>query len=284
MKHLFITAALVAALASCTAVDKTTIQTVPYPNHVEMKAGEFSVAGAGFHYDPAMDEASVNIVKSFAGKLSDACGTESTVAEGTSKTGFSFIVNPDLPAEAYELKIRKNGACIEASALNGFNYAVQTMKQMLPSEIFGNAAAADKEWTLPCCEIKDEPRFSYRGMHLDVSRHFFDMDMVKKFLDVMEMHKLNTLHWHLTDDQGWRIEIKKYPKLTEVGSIRKETLIGHLFKGQKYDGKPYGEGMWYSQDQIREIISYAAAKGIDIIPEIDLPGHMLAALAAYPHL
>ena len=284
MKHLFITAVLVAALASCTAVDKTSIQTVPYPNHVEMKAGEFSVAGAGFHYDSAMDEASINIVKAFAGKLSEACGAESTVTEGTSKTGFSFVVNPELPAEAYELQIRKNGVCIKASGLNGFNYAVQTLKQMLPSEVFGTAVAADKEWTLPCCEIKDEPRFSYRGMHLDVSRHFFDMDMVKKFLDVMEMHKLNTLHWHLTDDQGWRIEIKKYPRLTEVGSIRKETLIGHSFTSKKYDGTPYGEGMWYSQDQIREIISYAASKGINVIPEIDLPGHMLAALAAYPHL
>ena len=183
MKHLFITAALVAVLASCTAVDKTAIQTVPYPNHVEMKAGEFSVAGTGFHYDPAMDEASVNIVKAFAGKLSDICGVESTVSEGTSKTGFSFVINSELPAEAYELRIRKNGVCVEASGLNGFNYAVQTMKQMLPSEIFGNEVAADKEWTLPCCEIKDEPRFSYRGMHLDVSRHFFDLSRLHNIDD-----------------------------------------------------------------------------------------------------
>ena len=100
----------------------------------------------------------------------------------------------------------------------------------------------------------------------------------------MEVHKLNTLHWHLTDDQGWRIEIKKYPKLTEIGSIRKQTLVGHLFESETYDNTPYGEGCWFSQDQIREIIAYAAAKGIDIIPEIDLPGHMLAALAAYPEL
>ena len=117
---------------------------------------------------------------------------------------------------------------------------------------------------------------------MDVSRHFFDMDAVKRYLDIMEVHKLNTLHWHLTDDQGWRIDIKKYPRLTEVGSIRKETLIGHAYGAGKFDGTPYGEGCWFSQDQIREIIEYAAAKGITIIPEIDLPGHMLAALAAYP--
>jgi hexosaminidase len=110
------------------------------------------------------------------------------------------------------------------------------------------------------------------------------MDAVKRYLDIMEIHKLNTLHWHLTDDQGWRVEIKKYPKLTEVGSIRKKTIIGHIFRSKDYDTTPYGNGMWYTQDQIREIIEYAAAKGITIIPEIDLPGHMLAALAAYPEL
>ena len=284
MKHIYLLAAIAAAVISCTAVDKTAIQTVPYPNHVEMKAGEFKAAGADFHYDAAMDDASVNVVKSLAEKLSAISGTESSVMEGDAKTGFIFKVNPDLPAEAYELTIGKKCVTVEASALNGFNYAVQTIKQMLPSVIFGTEAAPEEKWTLVCCEIKDEPRFSYRGMHLDVSRHFFDMDMVKKYLDVMEIHKLNTLHWHLTDDQGWRIEIKKYPKLTEIGSIRKETLIGHSFTSKTYDGKPYGEGMWYSQEQIREIISYAASKGIDIIPEIDLPGHMLAALAAYPHL
>ena len=284
MKHIYLLTAIAAAVISCTAVDKTAIQTVPYPNHVEMKAGVFKAAGADFHNDAAMDEASVNVVKSFAEKLSAISGAESSVMEGDAKTGFIFKVNPNLPAEAYELTIGKKCVTVEASALNGFNYAVQTMKQMLPSVIFGTEAAPEEKWTLVCCEIKDEPRFSYRGMHLDVSRHFFDMDMVKKYLDVMEIHKLNTLHWHLTDDQGWRIEIMKYPKLTEVGSIRKETLIGHSFTSKTYDGKPYGEGMWYSQEQISEILSYAASKGIDIIPEIDLPGHMLAALAAYPHL
>ena len=158
------------------------------------------------------------------------------------------------------------------------------MKQMLPAEIYGTEAAPDKDWKLQCAEINDAPRFGYRGMHMDVSRHFFDMDMVKRYLDIMEVHKLNTLHWHITDDQGWRIEIKKYPKLTEIGSVRKRTVVGHVSGSSTFDETPYGEGCWFSQEQIKEIIAYAAAKGITIIPEIDLPGHMLAALAAYPEI
>ena len=284
MKRILILSAIAAALLSCSNAGQSNITVVPYPNEVEVKAGTFNAAGAGFHCSEDIDEASMNVISGLAAQLSLTSGQESIVDRNLSAEGFNFSVDSSLPAEAYTLKISKKGVKVNASSLNGFNYAVQTIKQMLPVEIFGKAAAEGKDWTIQCAEINDAPRFGYRGMHLDVSRHFFDMDMVKKYIDVMEIHKLNTLHWHLTDDQGWRIEIKKYPRLTEVGSIRKETLIGHLFKGQKYDGKPYGEGMWYSQDQIREIISYAAAKGIDIIPEIDLPGHMLAALAAYPHL
>ena len=199
-------------------------------------------------------------------------------------SGVNFMLSSKIPAEGYKLNISRNGIRIEAADLNGFNYAIQTLKQMLPVEIFSKAEATGIKWVLPCCDIEDAPRFGYRGMHLDESRHFFGMDAVKRYLDIMEIHKLNTLHWHLTDDQGWRVEIKKYPKLTEVGSIRKKTVIGHIYRSTKYDTTPYGEGMWYSQDQIREIIEYAAAKGITIIPEIDLPGHMLAALAAYPEL
>ena len=211
-------------------------------------------------------------------------GAESKVLKGTGKVGFSFRLDENLPSEAYNINVSRRIVTVTASGLNGFNYAIQTLKQMLPVEIYAKHVAADKDWSLLCCEIADAPRFRYRGMHLDESRHFFGMDAVKRYLDIMEVHKLNTLHWHLTDDQGWRVEIKKYPKLTEVGSIRKKTVIGHIYRSKDYDTTPYGEGMWYTQDQIREIIEYAASKGITIIPEIDLPGHMLAALAAYPEL
>lgn len=280
MKKTLILAAAAAILASCCQTAKTDIDVIPYPNSVETRCGSFAAAGAEFHCDPAMDEASKAVVNAFAEQLSLTSGTPSVVTEGTAKTGFCFTVNPKMPAEAYNLKITGKGVKAEASGLNGFNYAVQTIKQMLPVAVYGTAEAADAEWTLPCVVIKDEPRFGYRGMHLDVSRHFFGVDVVKRYLDIMEIHKLNTLHWHLTDDQGWRVEIKKYPELTEKGSVRKGTVV--LKNWEQLDGQPYGG--YYTQDEIREVVAYAAAKGITIIPEIDLPGHMLAALTAFPEL
>lgn len=283
MKKILFIAALTAMVVSCSP-EEPTISVVPYPNSVEIKSGKFNAAGADFHIDPTMDALSKKAVSSFEVQLALVTGQKGTFSEGTSGNGFTFKVNPEIKAEGYRLEISSGQVYVEASDLNGFIYAIQTLKQMLPAEIFGKEQAAGKDWTLQCCRIEDAPRFGYRGMHMDVVRHFFDMDMVKKYLDVMEIHKLNTLHWHLTDDQGWRIEIKKYPKLTEVGSIRKQTLVGHLFDDGEYDGIPYGEGCWFSQDQIREIIDYAASKGITVIPEIDLPGHMLAALTAYPEL
>ena len=283
MRKILFIAILTALITSCSPKDPA-ITVVPYPNSVEMKSGTFHAAGADFHLDTAMDELSEKYVSDFFSHLNSVSGQAGTCTKGTSGSGFNFKVNDGIKNEGYRIKITRNKVLVEASGLNGFVYAIQTIKQMLPAAIYAVEAAPEEDWTLPCCRIDDAPRFEYRGMHMDVARHFFDMDMVKKYLDVMEIHKLNTLHWHLTDDQGWRIEIRKYPKLTEVGSIRKQTLIGHRSRSNKYDGIPYGEGCWFSQDQIREIIDYATAKGITIIPEIDLPGHMLAALAAYPEL
>ena len=284
MRFLSILATAIIAAASCCNPNQKELTVVPYPNHVDIDCGLFNANGANINYDAAIDARSAALISSFAEQLSLVSGAHNKLVEATEGNGFLFILDESLPAEAYTLKISRGKAVVKASGLNGFNYAIQTIKQMLPVEIYGKTEAPGKEWTLLCCEIEDEPRFGYRGMHLDESRHFFGMDAVKRYLDIMEIHKLNTLHWHLTDDQGWRVEIKKYPKLTEVGSIRKKTVIGHIYKSKDYDHTPYGVGMWYSQDQIREIIEYAAAKGITIIPEIDLPGHMLAALAAYPEL
>ena len=284
MRFLSILATAVIAAASCCNPNQKEFTVVPYPNHVDIDCGLFNANGANINYDAAIDARSAALISSFAEQLSLVSDAHNKLVEATEGNGFLFLLDESLPAEAYTLKISRGKAVVKASGLNGFNYAIQTIKQMLPVEIYGKTEAPGKEWTLLCCEIKDEPRFGYRGMHLDESRHFFGMDAVKRYLDIMEIHKLNTLHWHLTDDQGWRVEIKKYPKLTEVGSIRKKTVIGHIFRSKDYDTTPYGNGMWYTQDQIREIIEYAAAKGITIIPEIDLPGHMLAALAAYPEL
>ena len=282
MKKTFIILSVLLAAAACAPKNVQTINVVPYPNDVQVKPGGFCVAGAGVKYDAAADERTKSLIDAFAQQLSLVTGVESAVSETNGE--IAFILDAEMPHEAYTLNVTKKGVEVKASGLNGFNYAIQTIKQMLPVEVFGKAAAADKEWTLPCVKINDAPRFGYRGLHMDVSRHFFDMDEVKRYLDIMEVHKLNTLHWHITDDQGWRLEIKKYPRLTEVGAVRKQTLVGHLFDSEVYDGTPYGEGCYFTQDQVREILDYAAGKGITVIPEIDLPGHMLAALAAYPEL
>ena len=255
---------------------------VPYPNEVQPGEGVFNAKGAQVVIDEEIDEAAANVIKLFAGKLSSARGTESEVVAGKADKGFVFSYNETVPAEAYTLDVTEDAVKVEASGLRGFNYAVQTIKQLLPVQIFGAEPSKKADWSIPCVHINDAPRFGYRGLHLDEGRHFFGVETVKRYLDIMEVHKLNKFHWHLTEDQGWRIEIKKYPRLTEVGAVRKGTCIKKDYSS--LDGVPYGEGMWYTQEQIREIVAYAATKGIDVIPEIDLPGHMLGALSAYPEL
>lgn len=283
MKKFLIPTVLCLALSCSQAVKEDRISTiVPYPNNVEVEEGTFKAKGAAVSYDASLDEATVNIIKGFADRLSEASGSKIVVSEGPADKGFVFVADAQIPSEAYVLDVNPDVVEVRASDLRGFNYAVQTIKQMLPVEIFGSKAAPRADWTMQCALINDAPRFAYRGLHLDEGRHFFGVDQVKKYLDIMEAHKLNKFHWHLTEDQGWRIEIKKYPLLTEVGAVRKGTCVKKDF--DSHDGVPYGEGLWYSHEQIREIVEYAASKGIDVIPEIDIPGHMLAALAAYPEL
>ena len=285
MKRILTILAAAVAIASCGQPAVKSINVVPYPNDVTIKSGTFNLAANNsFHVSTDLDQASKNAIASFAAQLSLASGIEFGMNEGTGSNGFVFRYNPEIDKEAYVLNVSRKAAVAEASSLNGIIYAIQTIKQMLPVEVFGKSTAAAADWSLPCCVISDAPRFGYRGLHLDVARHFFDVDAIKRYIDIMEVHKLNTFHWHLTDDQGWRIEIKKYPKLTEVGSIRNRTIVGHISRSDKYDDTPYGKGMWYTQDQIREVVGYAASKGITVIPEIDIPGHMVAALTAYPEL
>ncbi|NSL88161.1 family 20 glycosylhydrolase [Chitinophaga sp. Mgbs1] len=178
-------------------------------------------------------------------------------------------------AEGYTLDVAQDKITINGNSGRGTFYAVQTLMQLLP---FTTHA---REMYVPGVNITDAPRFAYRGMHLDVGRHIFDADFIKKYIDLMAMYKMNTFHWHLTEDQGWRIEIKKYPRLQEIASKRKETMAG-AYNDNKYDGTPYGG--YYSQAMIKEIVKYAADRFITIVPEIEMPGHALAALAAYPNL
>ena len=177
-------------------------------------------------------------------------------------------------AEAYKLIVNDKRVCISGASEAGVFYGIQTLRKSLP-------VAQDINVNLSAVEIYDKPRFAYRGAMLDVARHFYTVDEVKTFIDMLALHKINRFHWHLTDDQGWRIEIKKYPKLMSVASERKETVVGRWYSGI-YDGKPYGG--YYTQDELRDVIDYAAKRHITIIPEVDLPGHMQAALTAYPEL
>jgi hexosaminidase len=177
------------------------------------------------------------------------------------------------PKEGYSLIIKPTGIIIKAGDGAGLFYGMQSLLQLMPTE-------KSTAYAVPCADIKDYPRFPYRGMHLDCGRHFFPVSFIKEYIDLMSRYKINTFHWHLTEDQGWRIEIKRYPKLTEVGSHRSETVIGH--NSGVYDGQP--EGGYYTQDQIRDVVKYAAARYVTIIPEIEMPGHAQAALAAYPWL
>ena len=269
------------ALCSCGSHDPQ-IAIVPYPNHLETGRGTYRVTDRPVTCDSRTDERTQRAVVGFAARLATVTGGTNpvTVADEVPASGIRFVTDESLPAEGYELNVDGEGIEVRASQFPGFLYALQSLEQLLPAAVYGTEPAPDAAWEVPCVKIADAPRFAYRGMHLDVARHFFSVDEVKRYIDVMAIHKLNTLHWHLTDDQGWRIEIKRYPELTAVGSIRKATVVRKEWG--TYDGTPYGG--FYTQDEIRDVVKYAADRGVTVIPEIDLPGHMLAALTAYPEL
>ncbi|MHC1774386.1 MAG: family 20 glycosylhydrolase [Lentimicrobium sp.] len=186
----------------------------------------------------------------------------------------------ELGKEGYKLIVSKKEITISANTGNGIFNGIQTLFQLLPSDIENRSPVAGVEkWKVPACSILDYPRFGYRGMHLDVCRHMFPVDFIKKYIDLLSMYKINNFHWHLTEDQGWRLEIKKYPLLTEIGSMRASSPIG---RNTRDDNQPYGG--FYTQEEAREIVRYAADRYVNVIPEIELPGHAMAALAAYPEL
>jgi hexosaminidase len=228
----------------------------------------------------AADEA-----EKLAARLRASTGSPLPVQVSSSKNAITFTLDDALKQlgdEGYVLDVMPERIDIRAPQAAGLFYAGITLLQLLPPAIFSASPQADMNWAVPCCRIEDQPRFRWRGMHLDVARHFMPMAFVKKFIDLLVLHKMNTFHWHLTEDQGWRIEIKKYPKLTEVGAWRKETRAGHERDGAGLDGVPHGG--FYTQDEAREVVAYAAARHINVVPEIEMPGHAQAAIAAYPEL
>ena len=204
----------------------------------------------------------------------DACGTPAAIWLTTANADAS------LGEEGYELSVTRAGVVVRASHPAGLFYGIQTFRQLLPSEIESDRKMNGIAWVVPAVRIKDRPRFPWCGLMLDTGRHFFSLDFIKRFIDLMALHKLNVFHWHLTEDQGWRIEIKKYPKLTEIGAWRAASpRSGEMGRP---GGQPYGG--FYTQAQIREVVTYAASRFITVVPEIEMPGHGVAALASYPEL
>lgn len=273
MKHnLTLIAAAIAVLCGCSGTqdNQTVIDgIIPAPREAEAQNGRFRLNGASFECDAALGEEAAARVSEFAERVRARAGSKRTV---------SFTLDASLPSEGYTIEVARKGVKVAAADYNGVLYAIQTMKQMLPTKIY--VPAVGNNFLLPCCRISDSPRFAYRGMHLDVCRHFFSVDEVKRYIDIIAVYKVNRLHWHLTEDQGWRLPIAKYPKLIEVGAWRKGTQIG--LDRSTCDNVPYGG--FYTRGEIDDIVAYAAKNGITIIPEIDLPGHMQAALASYPEL
>ena len=272
-------------ISSCCRYETDDVMIIPQPQQIEISNSAFVFdSGVEINY-PNNEELAVQatyfselVFNSFGLKLETK-----QIEDNNSHRGIFIKLNSDyedFADEGYSLIIEKNKIVIEASSPKGSFYGLQSLYQILLS---GNRIDDSDKIVVPTLEITDEPLFPYRGMHLDVCRHMFPVEFVKKYIDLLAFYKFNTFHWHLTEDQGWRIEIKKYPKLAEISSMRKETLIGHYGdKPQKFDGKPYGG--YYTQDEVREIVKYAADRQITVIPEIEMPGHSLAALAAYPEL
>jgi hexosaminidase len=274
---------LIAALSGAATHEPP--QVIPLPAHITWQTGAF-VFGRGTRIVPRGAEA-VPVAEYLAQLFRKPTGLPLTIAKPgavAAKQAIVLVLDPTVAGEeAYRLKVRPEGIEIEARTPYGLFYGVQTLRQLAPVEVETPAAAAGVVWRVPAVEIEDAPRYAYRGMHLDVGRHFFPVEFIKRYIDLLATYKLNTFHWHLTEDQGWRIEIKKYPRLTEVGSWRKQTQIGFGEDGKPlFDKTPYGG--FYTQDEVREIVRYAAARHVTVMPEIEMPGHCVAALAAYPEL
>lgn len=260
---------------------------IPVPTKCEQKKSEFIVdRQTRILLREGANEEMQNATEIFTELFSTAAGYSLPISitnTNESKNVIECRINRNLKnIESYKLTVRPSKIVLEGKTATGIFYGFQTLRQLLPAEIESNAEDNTKvKWSIPCADIEDSPTFSYRGLMLDVSRHFKSVEEIKRSIDLMAFHKLNVLHWHLTDDQGWRIEIKKYPKLTEVGGFRDKTIIGHASK-RPYQWNVNRYGGFYTQEEIKDVIAYAQKRFVTIIPEIEMPGHCVAALAAYP--
>ncbi|CAL9469518.1 beta-N-acetylhexosaminidase [Streptomyces sp. enrichment culture] len=254
---------------------------IPAPLRVEAGAGPAFVldAGTGIAAGPGAEQAA----RWLRATVGAATGLPLDPHTGGEDEGLQLRLRPDLGGpEAYRLTVGAGRAVVEGASATGLFWGAQTFRQLLGPEAFRRAPVSGKRaWHVPAVVVEDAPRFRWRGLMLDVARHFMPKDGVLRYLDLMAAHKLNVLHFHLTDDQGWRIEIERHPRLTEIGSWRARTKTGHR-ASPLWEEKPHGG--YYTQDDIREIVAYAAERHITVVPEIDVPGHSQAAIAAYPEL
>ncbi len=284
---------MVVLLLGCMSVqadESASLGLVPMPSHVAVKSGALQLTnGAAIVVDKDAPDA-LAVAKLLAERINQSTGLGLVVKPSDGLTKGAIVLttknaNAALGPEGYALDVSPEGAVISATAGPGLFYGTQTLLQLLPPQVFSpKKVEASVAWSIPAVRIEDKPRFRWRGLMLDVSRHFFTKDEIKNYIDLMAQHKLNTFHWHLVDDQGWRIEIKRYPKLTEIGAWR--TGIGFGLKPE--DTTAYGPdgryGGYYTQDDIREVVAYAKQRYVTIVPEIEMPGHSVAALTAYPEL
>ena len=280
LNHALLAGALALACASCTAEKEANYQVIPLPQEVSLtQRNPFKLNEnvlIAYPENNALLQRNAEFLSEYIQQATNYAPKIKAIAAGEQvKNAIVLGLDPGIAnKEGYVLTTTPEGISINGQTENGVFYGIQTLRKSIPAEAKGATVL------IPAGEIKDEPRFSYRGMHLDVGRHFFPKEFIKKYIDLLALHNMNTFHWHLTEDQGWRIEIKKYPKLTEIGSQRSRTVIGR--NTQEYDNTPYGG--FYTQEEAKEIVKYAQERYITIIPEVDLPGHMLAALAAYPEM
>ena len=249
---------------------------IPLPQEVTLtQKGAFVLTGATPIVYPEGDEQLKNDAQFLSDYIADVTALRLTTTSAKVKNAITLRLNKKVQSkEGYVITVDKKGVVIEGATAAGVFYGVQTLRKSIPVD------KSLTEVTLPAVMLKDAPRFGYRGVMLDCARHYFPVKFVKQFIDLIAMHNMNVFHWHLTDDQGWRIEVKKYPGLAKIGSVREKTVLGH--NSDVFDDTPYGG--YYTQEEAREIVKYAADRFITVIPEIDMPGHMIAALAAYPDM
>ena len=262
------------------------IAVIPRPAKVTAHAGHFTLSARTVI---STDARSASLGRQLARYLEPATGYTLPVRTGAT-SGSRIVLRRDaalkrLGDEGYTLEVRPGVVTVRAPAAAGLFYGIQTIRQLLPPEIFREAPMRGVAWTLPAVSIEDRPRFAWRGAHLDVCRHFMPKEFVKKYIDLLALQKMNSFHWHLTDDQGWRLEIRKYPRLTSIGGWRTQTLVGAYTSDtskQVFDRETHGG--FYTQEDVREIVAYARERFVNIVPEIEMPGHAQAAIAAYPWL